>query len=55
VRAARAGIGIIDAAGTRAVFYRNATRTIETVLDFKGRTPDRKIQELLAALKPAAA
>ena len=46
VKAAQAGIGIIDVKGERAIFYKNGSREIAKVLDLRGRTADRKIAEL---------
>ncbi len=50
VACAAAGVGIVDAKGSRAIFYRNGTREIAKVADLRGKTPDKKISELLAAL-----
>lgn len=50
VKAAQAGIGIIDVKDKRAILYRNGTRDIANVLDLRGKTADRKIQELTASL-----
>ena len=44
-------IGIIDANGTRAILYRNGSREVAKVVDLKGHTADRKITELLSALR----
>lgn len=54
VTCAAAGIGIVDAKGPRAILYRNGSREIAKVIDLRGKTPDRKISELLTALAPAA-
>lgn len=51
VKAAQAGIGIIDVKDKRAILYRNGTRDIANVLDLRGKTADRKIQELTASLE----
>ena len=54
VACAKAGIGIVDAKGFRAILYRNGTREIAKVVDLRGKTPDRKIGELASALaRPA--
>ena len=37
----------IDVGGTRAIFYRVGSRDIAFVRDLKGKTPDRKLAELL--------
>ena len=50
VRCADAGYGHIDAKGPRAVFYREGGREIAKVVDLKGKTPARKLAELLAAV-----
>ena len=44
-------IGIIDANGTRAILYRNGSREVAKVVDLKGHTADKKITELLSALR----
>ena len=46
VKAAHAGIGIIDVKGNRAVLYRNGTRDVTKVLDLRGKNADRKIREI---------
>ena len=46
VKAAQSGIGIIDVKDKRAILYRNGSRDIVKVLDLRGKTADRKIQEL---------
>ena len=51
VMCAVAGIGIIDANGTRAILYKNGSREVAKVVDLKGHTADRKITELLSALR----
>ena len=51
VRCAEAGVGIIDAKDRRAVLYKNGSREIAAVVDLKGRNADRKITELLSALR----
>ena len=51
VKAAQAGIGIIDVKDKRAILYRNGTRDIVKVLDLRGKNADRKIQELTASLE----
>ena len=50
VLCANAGYGHIDVKGTRAVFYREGGREIVQVIDLKGKTPARKLAELLAAV-----
>ena len=47
VKAAQAGIGIIDVKDKRAILYRNGTRDIVKVLDLRGKNADRKIYELM--------
>ncbi len=47
VRAAAAGIGAIDVKGPRAIFYRNGTREIALVTELTGKSPERKLAELL--------
>ena len=51
VKAAQAGIGIIDVKDKRAILYRNGTRNIVKVLDLRGKNADRKIHELTASLE----
>ena len=51
VKAAQSGIGIIDVKDKRAILYRNGSRDIVKVLDLRGKTADRKIQELTASLE----
>ena len=50
VKAAQAGIGIIDVKDKRAVLYRNGSRDIVKVLDLRGKNADRKIYELMNQL-----
>ena len=50
VKAAQSGIGIIDVKDKRAILYRNGSRDIVKVLDLRGKTADRKIQEITASL-----
>lgn len=52
VACAAAGIGIVDTRGTRAILYRGNSREIAKVVDLRGKTPDRKINELASALAP---
>ena len=51
VLCAEAGIGIIDAKDRRAVLYRNGSREVDSVVDLKGHSADRKITDLLSALR----
>ena len=51
VLCAAASIDHIDVKGTRAVFYKTSSRDVFKVIDLKGRTADRKLTELLAALR----
>ena len=53
VKAAQSGIGIIDVKDKRAILYRNGSRDIVKVLDLRGKTADRKIQEITASLEKA--
>ena len=48
VACAAAKISNIDAKDRRAVFYKVGSRDVAFVRDLKGKTPDRKIAELLA-------
>ncbi len=48
-----AGVGIVDATGSRAILYKNSTREIAKVVDLRGKTPDCKISELSSSLSPA--
>ena len=54
VACAAARIGIVDAKGTRAILYRNGTREIAKVVDLRGKTPDKKLNELMSSLTSAA-
>ena len=51
VLCAAASIDHIDAKGTRAVFYKTGSREVFNVIDLKGKTADRKLTELIAALR----
>ena len=51
VLCAAASIEHIDVKGTRAVFYKTGSRDVFKVIDLKGRTADRKLSELIAALR----
>ena len=51
VLCAAASIEHIDVKGTRAVFYKTGSRDVFKVIDLKGRTADRKLTELLSALR----
>ena len=50
VLCARARINHVDVKGTRAVFYKAGGREIAKVIDLKGKSPARKLAELLAAV-----
>ena len=50
VLCANAGYEHIDVKGTRAVFYKAGGREIAKVIDLKGKSPARKLAELLAAV-----
>ena len=47
VLCAAVSIDHIDVKGTRAVFYRTGSRDVFKVIDLKGKTPDRKLTELI--------
>ena len=51
VLCATARITNIDAKGTRAVFYKAGSRDIFKVIDLKGKSADRKLTELMSALR----
>ena len=51
VLCAAASIEHIDVKGTRAVFYKTGSRDVFKVIDLKGKTADRKLSELIAALR----
>ena len=51
VLCAAASIEHIDVKGTRAVFYKTGSREVFKVIDLKGKTSDRKLTELIAALR----
>lgn len=53
IACAAAGVGIVDATGSRAILYKNSTREIAKVVDLRGKTPDCKISELASSLSPA--
>jgi len=48
---ARAGIEHLDVRDARAVFYKAGSREVHKVIDLKGKTPDRKLTELLAEVR----
>ena len=48
VACAAAKISNIDAKDRRAVFYKVGSRDVAFVRDLKGKTPDRKIAELIS-------
>ncbi len=50
VRCAKAEIGIIDVKERRAVMYKAGSREIAKVIELRGKTPDRKISELLSSV-----
>jgi len=50
VRCAAAGFGIVDVKGPRAIFYRIGSRDVAKVTDIRGKTPDRRLSELMAAV-----
>lgn len=50
VLCANAGYAHVDVKDARAVFYKAGGRDIAKVVDLKGRTPARKLAELLAAV-----
>ena len=50
VACAKASIDHLDAKGPRAVFYKAGSREVFKVIDLKGKTPDRKLTELIRAL-----
>lgn len=50
VLCANAGYAHVDVRDTRAVFYKAGGREIAKVIDLRGRTPARKLAELLAAV-----
>ena len=50
VRCAAAGFGIVDAKGPRAIFYRAGSRDVAKVADLRGKTADRRLSELMAAV-----
>ena len=52
VLCARAGYSHIDVRGARAVFYRDGSREIDTVIDLKGRTPEQKLAEIQSVVTP---
>ena len=49
LKCAVAGYDVVDAQGGRAIFYRDNGRTIAKVIDLRGKTPDRKLAELITA------
>lgn len=51
VLCAAASIDHIDVKETRAVFYKTGSREVFKVIDLKGKTTDRKLTELLSALR----
>jgi transcription-repair coupling factor (superfamily II helicase) len=51
VECAAAQISHIDAKGNRAVFYRNGSREIAFVATLRSKTADRKIAELVKAVR----
>ena len=51
VTCARAGVSHIDVKGERAVFYRDSSRDIAFVVRLAGKNADRKIAELIRALR----
>ena len=51
VLSATAQITNIDVKGTRAVLYRTGSREVFKVIDLKGKTADRKLTELMSALR----
>ena len=51
VACARARIRHIDVVGARAVFYRVGSRDVAAVRELKSKTPDRKLRELMTAVK----
>ena len=55
VACARAGIANIDVRGARAVFYKVGSRDIAFVKTVRGKTADRKLAELMSAVKSANA
>ena len=48
---ANAGINHIDVKGTRAVLYKAGSHEVFKVIDLRGKSPDRKLTELIAALR----
>lgn len=51
VLCAAASIEHVDVKGPRAVFYKAGSREVFKVIDLKGATSDRKLTELIAALR----
>ena len=51
VLCAAASIEHVDVKGTRAVLYKAGSREVFKVIDLKGKTSDRKLTELIAALR----
>ena len=51
VLCAAASIDHVDLKGTRAVFYKTGSRDVFKVIDLKGKTSDRKLTELMSALR----
>ena len=51
VLCAAASIDHIDVKGMRAVFYKTGSRDVFKVIDLKGKTADRKLTELMSALR----
>ena len=51
VLCAAASIDHIDVKNTRAVFYKTGSREVFKVIDLKGKTADRKLTELISALR----
>ena len=52
VKCARAQLGSVDVAGSRAVFYHAGRAGVAFVRELKGKTPDRKLRELLDFRRP---
>jgi transcription-repair coupling factor (superfamily II helicase) len=51
VLCAAASIEHVDVKGPRAVFYKAGSREVFKVIDLKGATSDRKLTELITALR----
>lgn len=51
VLCATASVDHVDVKGKRAVFYKTGSREVFKVIDLKGKTSDRKLTELMAALR----